>query len=146
MEVRLHYTQKNLKKRKMSNPTNTYVPKFVPKYLLWYERDGLMTWYDQIKCEDFLRNVNIFRKQKLLSMILSIESVTGKKFWKIFWNTIKQLMIKVFQNIPHLIKTKSFPELFELIEKIHFFENKTIKKHFNKKIKSKPVLLRTKPF
>ena len=33
---------------------NSYVPKFIPKDLPWYERDGLMTWYDQMKCEDFL--------------------------------------------------------------------------------------------
>ena len=37
---------------------NSYVPKFVPKDLPLYERDGLMTWYNQRKCEDFLRDTN----------------------------------------------------------------------------------------
>ena len=37
---------------------NTFVPKYVPKNLKWYKRDGLMTWYDQIKCEEFLEDLN----------------------------------------------------------------------------------------
>ena len=40
------------------NSMNSYVLKFVPKNLPWYERDGLMTWYNQVKCEDFLRDTN----------------------------------------------------------------------------------------
>ena len=37
---------------------NTFVPKYVPKNLKWCKRDGLMTWYDQIKCEEFLEDLN----------------------------------------------------------------------------------------
>ena len=41
------------------NLMNSYVANFRPKDLLWYERDGLMTWQDQMKCEDFfLRDTN----------------------------------------------------------------------------------------
>ena len=36
------------------NTANTYVPTFVPQDVKWYERDGLMNWYDQRKCRDFL--------------------------------------------------------------------------------------------
>ena len=35
---------------KKMNCTNKYVPEFIPSDLKWYERDGLMTWYDQVKC------------------------------------------------------------------------------------------------
>lgn len=42
----------------MSKPMNTYVPKFVPKDLPWYECDGLMTWYEQCKCKAFLRDTD----------------------------------------------------------------------------------------
>ena len=38
------------------NTANKYVPDFVPNDLKWYERDGLLTWYDQIKCERFLED------------------------------------------------------------------------------------------
>ena len=40
------------------NPSNTYIPKYVPDNLKWYERDGLLTWYKQCKCKDFLGNTD----------------------------------------------------------------------------------------
>ena len=36
---------------------NSCVPEYVPSDLPWYKRDGLMTWYDQRKCEDLLRDL-----------------------------------------------------------------------------------------
>ena len=41
-----------------SNCTNNYVPEYVPQDLPWYERHGLITWYDQVKSQKFLRNSN----------------------------------------------------------------------------------------
>ena len=35
---------------------NNYVPEYVPENLLWYERDGPLTWYDQAKCKEFLED------------------------------------------------------------------------------------------
>ena len=35
---------------------NNYVPEYVPENLPWYERDGLLTWYDQEKCKEFLED------------------------------------------------------------------------------------------
>ena len=35
-----------------------YVPDFVPNDLKWYERVELLTWYDQMKYERFLEDVN----------------------------------------------------------------------------------------
>ena len=32
---------------------NTHIPKFVPNNLPWYESNGLNTWYEQNKCNDF---------------------------------------------------------------------------------------------
>ena len=32
---------------------NSYVTEYVPESLPWYERDGLLTWYDQVKCKNF---------------------------------------------------------------------------------------------
>ena len=41
-----------------SKPTNSYILKYVPENLPWYECDGLITWYNQGKCYDFLRDIN----------------------------------------------------------------------------------------
>ena len=40
------------------NVDNVFVPKFIPNNLKWYERDGLNTWYEQGKCQDFLDDLD----------------------------------------------------------------------------------------
>ena len=37
---------------------NRFIPKYIPNDLPWYERDGLDTWYQQNKCNDFLRDMD----------------------------------------------------------------------------------------
>ena len=39
-----------------NNCVNNYVPEFVPQDLPRYKRDGLMTYYNQVKCQEYLRN------------------------------------------------------------------------------------------
>ena len=38
----------------------------MPKDLPWYEKDGLMTWYNQGTCEDFLRDTDKHLQQAKL--------------------------------------------------------------------------------
>ena len=33
---------------------NNYIPKYVPEDLPWYERDGLLTYIDQLKYKKFI--------------------------------------------------------------------------------------------
>ena len=35
---------------------NKYIPKYVPKDFTWYEREGLMTYIDQLKYKRFKEN------------------------------------------------------------------------------------------
>lgn len=42
---------------------NCFVPKYVPKDLPWYEREGLLTWYEQTKCEHFLEDTDTHFKK-----------------------------------------------------------------------------------
>ena len=44
--------------KKKMNVATKYVPGFVPNDVKWYEKDGLLTWYDQMKYERFLQDVN----------------------------------------------------------------------------------------
>ena len=37
---------------------NRFIPNYVANNLPWYKRDGLMTWYDEGKCRDFLENTD----------------------------------------------------------------------------------------
>ena len=42
----------------MNYCTHTVIPKYIPKNLKWYERDGLETWYLEGKCNDFLEDTD----------------------------------------------------------------------------------------
>ena len=35
---------------------NKYIPEYTPNNLKWYERDGLLTYIDQLKYEEFSSN------------------------------------------------------------------------------------------
>lgn len=66
-------------KKKMTNKlTNSYVPKFLPENLTWYERDGLIMWYDQGKCRDFLNDTN---KHFFKAKIINFDTIhSGRSF------------------------------------------------------------------
>ena len=40
----------------MAKYSNNFVPEYMLPDLPWYECDGLSTWYNQAKCQEFLRN------------------------------------------------------------------------------------------
>ena len=47
---------------------NKFIPKYVPNDLLWYESDGLDTWYQQNKCNDFLNDTDeYFKTMKIVN-------------------------------------------------------------------------------
>lgn len=59
---------------------NNCVPIYVPRNLPWYEKDGLMTWYDQCKCEDFLRDTNKdIRETKIVNFDIIHKEFCGDK-------------------------------------------------------------------
>ena len=63
------------------NLANNYILLFVPQDLKWYERDRLMTWYDQTKCKEFLQNVdNHFENTKIINFDISIRRLGVNKF------------------------------------------------------------------
>ena len=62
-----------------NNCVNNYIPKFIPKDLPWNERDGLMTWYDQFMCEEFLRNFHKHFKTATLINFDIIRREAGEK-------------------------------------------------------------------
>lgn len=134
MEVWLYHMQKKNKKQKW---VSHWLVMCLRLYQNIFHSINVMRWYDETKCEDFLETMtNIFSRLGLSILILFIESSVEKKFQKIFWNTIKQLTINVFQSIPQLSKIKFFLVLLEPIEKI-FFESKTVIKTLQKnKIKN----------
>ena len=54
MEIRL-YNSKEKKEMNEKIVDNHFVRKFVPRNLPWYEREGLLTWYEQTKSNNFYK-------------------------------------------------------------------------------------------
>ena len=64
---------------KKINVAMKYVPDFVPNDLKWYERDGLFTWYDQMKCERFLDVHNYFANTKIANFKIINKWLMGEE-------------------------------------------------------------------
>ena len=59
---------------------NVFIPKYVPQNLKWYEKDGLETWYRQIKWKEFLNNTNLhFAKGKITNFDIVKNQVSDNK-------------------------------------------------------------------
>ena len=70
-----------------------YIPPFVPEDLKYYERDKLISWYDQIKRKEFLQNLNNhFENTKIINF-----GIINKKAWG---EEIPQSTLKTYQTIP----------------------------------------------
>ena len=62
------------------NCVNNYVPKYIPKDLPWYERNGLITYIDQVKCEEFLKDSdNHFKTVRIINFNITQREVAGAK-------------------------------------------------------------------
>ena len=83
------------------NCTNKYVPDFVPSNLQWYKRDGFMTWYDQVKCETFLEDVNKhFTDAKIVNFEIINKWVKGEEISKGTFRNYHTIQKKVVFDYP----------------------------------------------
>ena len=107
---------------------DVFIPKYVPQNLKWYEKDGLETWYRQIKREESLNNTNLhFAKWKITN-------------FDILKNQVSDNQLKRYQLIDHEeIKNYSL-EFQDQIRSSIFrsadrkdmnISKETIKEHFN---------------
>ena len=97
----------------MAKKIDVYIPKFVLNNLPWYQRDGLNTWYEQNKCNDFLEdpdkhfenlqinNFNlIFNKEKLDSQENEpYHMIDHKEIMGYTKKEREQIMSSIFRNV-----------------------------------------------
>ena len=113
---------------------NTYIPKFVPNNLPWYERDGLNTWYKQNKCNNFLEDPDknfenlqinnfdlIFNKEKLDSQkIEQYHTIDHKEIVRYPKKEREQIMSCIFRNVKQkdmVIQKETLHEYFKVTSK-----------------------------
>lgn len=107
---------------------NKSVPKYVSNHSKWCERDGLMTWYDWAKCQEFLEDTDS-HFQNLEIANFDIINSNGK---------LPQSKTKQYQTVNHSeiltyslkIQDKIFSVVFRTKRGDVFVEKKTVKEHF----------------
>ena len=81
---------------------NNYIPEYVPEDLPWYKKDGLMTYIDQVKCQDFLRDPDgHFKNTKVINFDIIQRQGRGEK--------LPEDLLKKYQTVEE-IKQKSTPK------------------------------------
>ena len=116
------------------NVDNVFVPKFIPNNLKWYERDGLNTWYEQGKCQDFLDDLDSHFENLEIVYFALIHSK----------GNLPETKIKQYQTVNHS-EFSAYPSdkqgeilssLFRIKRKYMNVAKESINEHFKKPIKS----------
>ena len=94
---------------------NGFIPTFVSNNLPWYKHDGLMAWYDQGKCQEFLKNTDD-HFQNLQILNFDIINSNGK---------IDDNKLKQYQTCKHHEIMNYSPEKREQIMSLIFHANRT---------------------
>ena len=106
------------------NLMNAYIPKFVPKDLPLHERNGLMTWYDQRQCKDFLRDTDKhFREGKIINFDIIWRECRGEEVPKDLLQEYQTVRDKSVSEYPASDQEKILSILLKLIRKT-FFSNR----------------------
>ena len=105
---------------------NNYVPEYMSFNLPWYERDGLMTWFDQRKCEEFLRDSEKhFKDTKIVNFDFIYREIRGEK--------VPKDLLKKYQTVTEE-RTKKYPKEKQNEFLSHAFRAERPDIYFDKKI------------
>ena len=116
----------------------SYVPHFVLQDLPWYEHDGLMTWYNQAKCLDILRDTDRdFNETKIVNCDIIHKQCRGEvvpnELLK-YYQTVNQTRVSEF---PSDDQEKILSSAFRTDRKDIYFERKKLLKNIFKKTSPK---------
>ena len=125
-----------LEKKETSNKKvdNYFVPTYVPTDLPWYKRDGLMTSYEQVKCQGFLQNTDShFQNVE----ILNFDIINSN--WKIDVDKLKQYQTIDHHEImayPPEIREQIMSSIFRAKRPDMYAKKETVLEHFKKPIEN----------
>ena len=76
---------------------NTFIPKYTPNNLKWYEKDGLETWFRQNTCNEILNNTDkYFKKMRITNFDIIKNEATEDKMKQ--YQTIDHEEIKQYPS------------------------------------------------
>ena len=102
-----------------------------------------MTWYDQRKCEDFLRDTNKhFKEAKMINFDIIYREIRGEVVPPDLLKLYQTMNEKTISQYPSSEEDNIRSSAFRTDRKDIYFGKKTIEKHFN----SKKEITNQKPF
>ena len=113
---------------------NHVVPRYIANDLPWYERDGLMKWYDQVKCQEFLEDTD--KHFKNLNIVnFGIINSKGK---------LSESKMKQYQSVNHReiltypsnLQDQILSLVFRITRDDTYVKKETVNEHFKKPINS----------
>ena len=111
--------------------TNTYIPEYVPDDLKWYERNGLDTWYNKNKCNEFLEDTDRYVHT---TQIINIDIIRNQK--QLPTNKLKQYQTVNYDTIkkyPFSEQARITSSILRNIDRSHLHVTQTVvKNHFHK--------------
>ena len=114
------------------NCDNKYVPTHAEDLSLpWYERDGLMSYIDSLKCDEFKKNPEEhFNKTKIFNFAMIHAQARGDKLNQKIVNDSRT----IFENYLHSYKSKekTISSAIKCRRKNLHVDKKLVKKHFKK--------------
>ena len=116
-------------------------------FLCRYDRNSLMTWCDHGQSENFSRDIDKhFREAKIINFDIIQTECWAEEVLKDLLPYYQAVRGKRVSEYLASDQEKILSSALRTHGKDIFFEQKTIKRHFNKKFKTKSVLLHTNSF
>ena len=113
---------------------NHVVPRYVANDLPWYERDGLMKWYDQVKCQEFLEDTD--KHFKNLN-IINFDIINSKgKFSESKMKQYQSVSHREILTCPSNLQDQILSLVFRITRDDTYVKKETVNEHFKKPINS----------
>ena len=93
---------------------NTYIPPYVSSELKWYERDGLLTYFDRLEYEQFEKNRDEYLQRV---KIVNFDIIHHQCRWDELKNPVKYYQTvsgKIFKKMPQKDRKKALGACFRL--------------------------------
>ena len=123
--------------------TNTCIPVYVSDNLKWYERDGLDTWYQKNKCDEFLEDTDRYFHT---TQIINFDIIRNQK--TITKNKLEQYQTESYDAIkkcPSVEQARITASIFQNIDRSYLHVMPAVvKSHYHKNISPKKSVGRGK--
>lgn len=117
----------HLRKLMAKKVENTFIPKFIPNDLPWHQRDGLMTWHDQNKCNNFLEDTDEhFQMMQIVNFGMIRNELSEDKL-----KQYQEIDHQEIMSYPPELRQQVFSSIFHNVKRQgKYVKKEAVKEHF----------------